>query len=114
MDYIKTLEEQQLKKEIPEFGIGDTIKVQVLIKEGNRERTQAFEGIVIARKNGGISETFTLRRVAYGVGVERTFLLHSPKIAGIEVTRKGKVRRSKLYYLRGKVGKAAKTKQSFK
>ncbi len=114
MDYVKMLSEQQLKNEIPVFSIGDTVRVHVLIKEGTRERIQVFEGIVIARKNGGISETFTVRRVTYGVGVERTFLLHSPKVSKIEVTRKGKVRRSKLYYLRDRVGKAAKTKQSFK
>lgn len=114
MDYVKMLSEQQLKKEVPQFSIGDTVKVHVLIKEGNRERIQVFEGICIARKNGGISETFTVRRVAYGVGVERTFLLHSPKIAKIEVSRMGKVRRSKLYYLRNRVGKSAKTKQLFK
>ncbi|MBQ9557775.1 MAG: 50S ribosomal protein L19 [Clostridia bacterium] len=114
MDYVKMLSEQQLKQEIPKFSIGDTVRVHVLIKEGSRERIQVFEGIVIARKNGGISETFTVRRVTYGVGVERTFLLHSPKVTKIEVTRKGKVRRSKLYYLRDRVGKAAKTKQSFK
>lgn len=114
MDYVKMLSEQQLKNEIPVFAIGDTVKVHVLIKEGTRERIQVFEGIVIARKNGGISETFTVRRVTYGVGVERTFLLHSPKVSKIEVTRKGKVRRSKLYYLRDRVGKAAKTKQLFK
>ncbi len=114
MDYVKMLSEQQLKNEVPVFSIGDTVKVHVLIKEGTRERIQVFEGIVIARKNGGISETFTVRRVTYGVGVERTFLLHSPKVSKIEVTRKGKVRRSKLYYLRDRVGKAAKTKQSFK
>lgn len=114
MDYVKMLSEQQLKNEVPVFSIGDTVRVHVLIKEGTRERIQVFEGIVIARKNGGISETFTVRRVTYGVGVERTFLLHSPKVSKIEVTRKGKVRRSKLYYLRDRVGKAAKTKQSFK
>ncbi|MBR5769734.1 MAG: 50S ribosomal protein L19, partial [Clostridia bacterium] len=93
MDYVKQLSEQQLKQEIPQFSIGDTVKVHVLIKEGTRDRIQVFEGIVIARKNGGISETFTVRRVTYGVGVERTFLLHSPKVTKIEVTRKGKVRR---------------------
>ncbi|MBR5768478.1 MAG: 50S ribosomal protein L19, partial [Clostridia bacterium] len=93
MDYVKMLSEQQLKEEIPQFSIGDTVRVHVLIKEGSRERIQVFEGIVIARKNGGISETFTVRRVTYGVGVERTFLLHSPKVTKIEVTRKGKVRR---------------------
>lgn len=111
MDYVKMLSEQQLKEEIPQFSIGDTVRVHVLIKEGSRERIQVFEGIVIARKNGGISETFTVRRVTYGVGVERTFLLHSPKVTKIEVTRKGKVRRSKLYYLRDRVGKAAKVKE---
>jgi len=110
MDLIATLTQGQVK-EIPEIGIGDTVKVHAKIKEGNRERIQIFEGTLIARKHGGISETITVRRVSYGVGVEKTFPLHSPNIAKIEVVRRGKVRRAKLYYLRGRVGKAAKVKQ---
>ena len=110
MDLIKAITQDQIK-EIPTFGIGDTVKVHAKIKEGNRERIQIFEGTVIARKHGGISETFTVRRVSYGVGVEKTFPIHSPNVARVEVVRKGKVRRAKLYYLRGRVGKAAKVKQ---
>ena len=102
---------EQLKTEAPAFNIGDTVKVHNKIKEGQRERIQIFEGIVIAKKNGGISETFTVRRVSYGVGVEKTFPLHSPNVAKVEVVREGKVRRAKLYYLRGRVGKAAKVKE---
>ena len=111
MDYVKMLSEQQLKNEVPVFSIGDTVRVHVLIKEGTRERIQVFEGIVIARKNGGISETFTVRRITYGVGVERTFLVNSPKVEKVEVVRSGKVRRAKLYYIRDRVGKAAKVKE---
>jgi len=107
MDIIKSIESEQLKSDIPEFRPGDTVKVHVKIKEGQRERIQIFEGIVIKRQNGGLRETFTVRRIAYGVGVERTFPVHSPMIAKIEVVRKGKVRRAKLYYLRGKIGKKA-------
>lgn len=110
MDLIKALNAPQLK-EIPEFGIGDTIRVHAKIKEGARERIQIFEGTLIARKHGGISETITVRRVSYGVGVEKMFPLHSPNVDKIEVVRRGKVRRAKLYYLRGKVGKAARVKQ---
>lgn len=110
MDLIKALTEPQLK-EIPEIGIGDTLRIHNRIKEGTRERIQLFEGTLIARKHGGISETITLRRMSYGIGVEKTFPLHSPNIAKIEVVRRGKVRRAKLYYLRGRVGKAAKVKQ---
>jgi len=110
MDLIKALTQDQLK-EIPPFGIGDTLRVHVRIKEGARERVQIFEGTLIARKHGGISETITLRRVSYGIGVEKTFPLHSPNIAKIEVARRGKVRRAKLYYLRGRVGKSAKVKE---
>ncbi len=110
MDLIKAITQNQLK-EIPEIGIGDTIKVHAKIKEGNRERIQVFEGTLIARKHGGISETITVRRISYGVGVEKTFPLHSPNIAKIEVIRRGKVRRAKLYYLRGRVGKASKVKE---
>ena len=111
MDLVKVLAEQQLRKDLPVIGIGDTVKVHAKIKEGNRERIQVFEGTVIARKHGGIQETITLRRMSYGVGVEKTFPLHSPNIARFEVVRKGKVRRAKLYYLRGRVGKAAKVKE---
>ena len=111
MDLIKKLTDGQLKENAVNFGIGDTIKVHAKIKEGNRERIQVFEGTLIARKHGGISETITVRRISYGVGVEKTFPLHSPNIAKIEVVRRGKVRRAKLYYLRGRVGKAAKVKQ---
>ena len=111
MDLIKALTQDQLK-EIPAFAIGDTLRIHVKIKEGTRERIQNFEGTLIARKHGGISETITLRRVSYGIGVEKTFPLHSPNIAKIEVVRRGRVRRAKLYYLRGRVGKAAKVKQN--
>ena len=110
MDLIKAMTQSQLK-EIPAFGIGDTLRIHNKIKEGTRERIQLFEGTLIARKHGGISETITLRRIASGIGVEKTFPLHSPNIAKIEVVRRGKVRRAKLYYLRGRVGKAAKVKQ---
>lgn len=112
MNIIDIIEQESLRTDIPEFGIGDTVKVFVKVVEGTRERLQAFEGVVIARKNGGIRETFTVRRLSYGIGVERTFPIHSPKIDHIEVTRRGKVRRAKLYYLRGRTGKAAKVKQA--
>ncbi len=108
MDLIKELEKQQLKAEKPVAEVGDTVRVHVRIKEGSRERIQVFEGIVIAKKHGGIEETITVRRLAYGVGVEKVFPLHSPLIEKIETVRKGYVRRAKLYYLRGRVGKAAK------
>ena len=108
---IDAINQENLKQSIPAFNVGDTVKVMVKVIEGDRERLQAFEGIVIARKHGGISETITLRRIASGIGVEKTFPLHSPNIAKIEVIRRGKVRRAKLYYLRGRVGKAAKVKQ---
>lgn len=114
MNIIDTLEQEGLRKDLPAFNIGDNVKVYVKVVEGTRERLQAFEGTVIARKNGGIRETFTVRRLSFGVGVERTFPLHSPKIDRIEITRKGKVRRAKLYYLRGRTGKAAKVKQAGK
>lgn len=107
---IDQLEREGMKAEIPAFEIGDTVKVVVKIKEGDKERLQAFEGVVIAKKNGGIRETFTVRKISYGVGVEKTFPLHSPKIATIEVVRKGKPRRAKLYYVRELTGKAAKVK----
>lgn len=114
MNIIDIIEQEGLKKDVPEFAIGDNVKVFVKVVEGTRERLQAFEGTVIARKNGSIRETFTVRRLSFGIGVERTFPLHSPKIDHIEVTRKGKVRRAKLYYLRGRTGKAAKVKQAGK
>lgn len=111
MDIIKSLTSEQLRTDLPELCIGDTVKVHVLIKEGSRERIQVFEGTIISKKHGGITETFTVRRVSYGVGVERTFPVNSPKLAKIEVTRKGKVRRAKLYYLRDRVGKATRVKE---
>ncbi len=109
---IDQLEREGMKDSIPAFAIGDTVKVVVKIKEGDKERLQAFEGVVIARKNGGIRETFTVRKLSYGVGVEKTFPVHSPKIANIEVVRKGKPRRAKLYYVRDLTGKAAKVKSA--
>ncbi|MBR5284494.1 MAG: 50S ribosomal protein L19 [Clostridia bacterium] len=111
MDLIKKLTESQLKDNAINFKVGDTVKVHAKIKEGTRERIQIFEGTVIARKHGGIQETMTVRRVSYGVGVEKTFPVHSPNIEKVEVVRSGKVRRAKLYYLRNRVGKAAKVKQ---
>ena len=111
MDIIKSIEHEQLKNKVPVLTVGNTVKVHVKVKEGNRERIQVFEGTIICKKHGGISETFTVRRVSYGVGVERTFPVNSPKIAKIEVVRKGRVRRAKLYYIRERVGKAAKVKE---
>jgi len=111
MDIIESLTSAQLRTDLPELCIGDTVKVHVLIKEGTRERIQVFEGTIIAKKHGGITETFTVRRISYGVGVERTFPVHSPKLAKIEIVRKGKVRRAKLYYLRDRVGKATRVKE---
>lgn len=111
MDLIKELESQQLKKEMPVINVGDTVRVHVKIKEGSRERIQVFEGTVIAKKHGGIEETVTVRRVSYGIGVEKVFPVHSPSIDHFEVVRNGKVRRAKLYYLRGRVGKGAKVKE---
>ena len=108
---IDAINQENVKASIPQFNVGDTVKVMVKVIEGDRERLQAFEGIVIARKNGGISETFTVRRLSYGVGVEKTFPIHSPKVADIQVVRRGKVRRAKLYYLRARTGKAAKVKE---
>lgn len=110
-EIVKALGNEQMKADVPQFGIGDTVKVSCKIKEGNRERIQMFEGIVIRKKNGGISESFTVRRISYGVGVEKTFPLHSPNVEKVEVVRKGKVRRARLYYLRDRVGKAAKVKE---
>lgn len=111
MDIIKAIESEQLKKDIPDFRIGDTVKVHAKIKEGNRERVQIFEGTVMKRQNGGLRETFTVRKISYGVGVEKTFPIHSPVIESIEIVRRGKARRAKLYYLRERVGKAAKVKE---
>ena len=111
MDAIKELTAEMLKKDAPEILIGSTVKVHVRIKEGEKERIQVFEGTVIAKNNSGISETFTVRRVSYGVGVERVFPVHSPSVAKVELVRKGQVRRAKLYYLRDRVGKAAKVKE---
>ena len=111
MNKLDAFSREQLKENAPSFNIGDTIRVHNLIKEGNRERIQMFEGTVIAKHGGGISETFTVRRVAYGCGVEKTFPLHSPHVAKVDVIRLGKVRRAKLYYLRDRVGKASKVKE---
>lgn len=111
MDAIKAICESSMKKEMPEINIGDTVKVHVLIKEGEKERIQLFEGTVIAKKHGGISETFTVRRISHGTGVERVFPVHSPNVAKVEIVRYGRVRRGKLYYLRGRVGKATKVKE---
>ena len=110
-EVIKSIETKQLKENVPEIAIGDTVRVFVKVVEGNRERLQAFEGVVIARKGGGLSETFTVRRVSYGIGVERTFPGHSPRVDRGEVVRHGRVRRAKLYYLRDRVGKASKLKE---
>ena len=111
MNIVNVLENEQIKTQVPAFNIGDVVKVSYKIIEGEKERIQVYEGTVIARKNGGIRETFTVRRISFGIGVERVFPIHSPNIAKIEVVRKGKVRRSKLYYLRGRTGKAAKVKE---
>ena len=111
MDIIKSIEHAQLKNKIAELKIGDTVRVHVRIKEGNKERIQVFEGIIIKKQGGGVNATFTVRRISYGVGVEKTFLVHSPLLEKVEVVRVGKARRAKLYYLRDRVGKAAKTKE---
>lgn len=111
MDLIKALNKEQLAAEVPSVEVGDTVRVHVKVKEGSRERIQVFEGTVIAKKHGGIEETITVRRVSYGVGVEKIFPLHSPSIAQIETVRHGSVRRAKLYYLRNRVGKSAKIKE---
>ena len=111
MDALKLIAQESMKSELPQFNIGDTIRVGVNIREGEKERVQNFEGTVIAKKGSGISATFTLRRVAYGVGVERVFPMHSPNVKDVKVIRRGKVRRAKLYYLRNRVGKAAKVKE---
>lgn len=113
-DIIKEIEAQQIRTDLVAFSVGDTVKIHVKIKEGNKERVQVFEGTVIKKQNGGIRETFTVRRVAYGVGVEKTFPINSPSIEKIEVVRRGKVRRAKLLYLRDRVGKSAKVKEILK
>lgn len=110
-EILRAIEAEQMRNDLPEFHVGDTVKLHVKVKEGNRERIQMFEGTVIKRQNGGLRETFTVRRLAYGVGVERTFPVNSPIIEKMEVNRRGKVRRAKLFYLRDRVGKAAKVKE---
>lgn len=112
-EVIRSIEAEQLKSNLPEIFVGDTVRVGVIIQEGGKERTQPYEGVVIARRNGGINETITVRRIFQGVGVERVFLLHSPRIESIKILRRGKVRRAKLYYLRDRVGKATRVKQRF-
>lgn len=111
MDIIKSIEHEQLKEKVPVLDVGNTVRVHAKIKEGNRERIQVFEGIIIKKQGGGLNETFTVRKISYGVGVEKTFLLHSPNVEKIEVVRVGKARRAKLYYLRERLGKAARTKE---
>ena len=112
MDIIKSIEHEQLKDKIPDLKVGDTVRVHQKIKEGNRERIQVFEGIIIKKQGGGLNATFTVRKIAYGVGVEKTFLIHSPLVEKVELVRVGKARRAKLYYLRDRVGKSAKTKEN--
>ena len=114
MDILKSIEHEQLKNKIPELKIGDTVRVHVRIKEGNKERIQVFEGIIIKKQGGGVNATFTVRRISYGVGVEKTFLVHSPMVEKVEVVRVGKARRAKLYYLRDRVGKAEKVTEEVK
>ena len=114
MDALKVIAQDNIKSEVPQFSIGDTVRVSVNIREGQRERIQNFEGTVIAKRGSGVSETFTVRRLSYGVGIERVFPLHSPNVVDVKVIRCGKVRRAKLYYLRDRVGKAAKVKESIK
>ena len=111
---IKTIENEQLRNDLPEFNVGDSVKVHLKVKEGKRERTQIFEGVVLKKQNGGVSETFTVRKISYGVGVEKTLPLHSPKIEKIEIVREGRVRRAKLNYLRDRLGKSAKVKEKKK
>ena len=114
MDALKLISESGMKKEVPEINIGDTVKVHVRITEGDKSRIQVFEGTVIAKKHGGINETFTVRRVAHGCGIERVFPVHSPVVEKVELVRAGRVRRAKLYYLRDRVGKAAKVKEAIR
>lgn len=111
MDIIRAIEQEQLKENLPNFGPGDTVKVHIRVREGKRERIQIFEGVVLKRQGGGLKEMFTVRKISFGVGVEKTFPVHSPSIEKIDVTRRGKVRRAKLNYLRDRVGKAAKIKE---
>ena len=111
MDIIKSIEHEQMKNRIPELKVGNTVKVHAKVKEGNRERIQVFEGTIIKVQGGGVNQTFTVRRISYGVGVEKTFLVHSPMVEKVEVVRVGKARRAKLFYLREKLGKSAKTKE---
>lgn len=111
MDLVQILSEKYMKTELPEMNVGDTVKVTVRVKEGNRERNQAFEGTIIAKKHGGINETITVRRISYNVGCEKVFPVHSPTIVSVETIRKGKVRRAKLYYLRDRIGRKAKVKE---
>ncbi|MBQ3089163.1 MAG: 50S ribosomal protein L19 [Oscillospiraceae bacterium] len=111
MDLIKMLDQQNVKAEMPAIEVGNTVRVHIKVKEGAKERIQIFEGTVIAKKHGGVNETFTVRRISYGVGVEKVFPVHSPNVVKVETVRKGKVRRAKLYYLRGRAGKAAKIKE---
>lgn len=111
MDLVRMVQGQHLRQDVPEFRPGDTVRVQVKVVEGGRERVQAYEGVVIDRKGGSVDETFTVRRVSFGIGVERTFLVHSPRLAKIEVIRRGRVRRAKLYYLRSRRGKAARIRE---
>lgn len=111
MDVIKAIEHEQLKSKVPVLDVGNTVKVHVKVKEGNRERIQVFEGIIIKKQGGGVNETFTVRKISYGVGVEKTFLLHSPNVEKVEVVRVGKARRAKLFYLRDRLGKSARTKE---
>ena len=110
-EIIRSIEAKQIRSDMPQFSVGDTVRVWVKVVEGNRERLQAFEGTVIAKRNGGVRETFTVRRVSYGIGVERTFPIHSPRVDHVDMIRRGKVRRAKLYYLRERQGKAAKIKE---
>ena len=112
MDIVKSIEHEQLKNKVPELRVGNTVRVHQKIKEGNRERIQVFEGIIIKKQNGGVNETFTVRKISYGVGVEKTFLVHSPLVEKVELVRVGKARRAKLYYLRERIGKAAKTREN--
>lgn len=111
IEIIKKIEKDNMRNEVPKFNVGDTVKVHVKVVEGKRERIQIFEGLVLKKQNGGISETFTVRKISYGIGVERTFPIHSPKIEKVEVVRRGKVRRARLHYIRDRVGKATKVKE---
>ena len=113
IDLLKDFEDSQIKKELPSIYVGDTVKVGVKITEGNKERVQPYEGVVIAKRHGGINQTITVRRIFQGIGVERVFMLHSPQVASLKVERRGKVRRAKLFYLRDRVGKATRVKQRF-